>query len=60
MHKWDANAAEKNTVVFNTMAWMQIFTLINARRIAKEEYNMFTNIHKNGTFMITLVGVILT
>jgi P-type Ca2+ transporter type 2C len=48
---------EMKTVVFNTFSWLQIFNLINCRRI-DNRLNVFTGIHRNWLFIgITLITV---
>ena len=45
------------TNVFNIFTMMQIFNLVNARKI-HDEKNIFDGIHKNWMFLIVWVGII--
>jgi len=48
-------------MIFMTIAWMQLITLICSRRIQKDEYNIFSNIYSNKNFLaiITLILCVL-
>ncbi|EXJ65792.1 Ca2+-transporting ATPase [Cladophialophora psammophila CBS 110553] len=49
---------EQRTLVFNVFVWMQIFKLVNSRRI-DNKLNIFEGLHKNWLFMLmfTIMGV---
>ncbi|KEF50966.1 Ca2+-transporting ATPase [Exophiala aquamarina CBS 119918] len=44
-------ADEQKTLVFNVFVWMQIFKLVNSRRI-DNKLNIFQGLHKNWLFML--------
>jgi len=50
----DPGPSRHFTVVFNTFVFMQIFNMINARKI-NDELNIFEGIHHNSAFMIIFV-----
>ena len=52
-------ASRHYTVLFNVFVFMQIFNMINWRKI-NDEYNIFSGIHKNKAFIIiiSLISVV--
>ena len=38
---WDEEKGIPNTIIFMTIAWMQLITLVCSRRIQKDEFNIF-------------------
>lgn len=49
----DPGASRHMTFLFNTFVFLQIFNMINARKI-NDELNIFEGIHKNTSFMIII------
>ena len=49
----DPGASRHYTVVFNTFVFLQIFNMINARKI-NDEFNIFEGIHHNKIFLIII------
>lgn len=47
----DEGASRHYTVVFNAFVFMQVFNMINSRKI-NDEWNIFEGIHHNATFLI--------
>ena len=47
------------TIVFNTLAFLIIFNLINSRKIKRNEYNVFRGISKNKIFLIITLIMVL-
>lgn len=52
----DEGASRHFTVVFNSFVFMQIFNMINARKI-NDEINIFKGIFHNSMFLIIIVSI---
>jgi magnesium-transporting ATPase (P-type) len=53
-----SSGTQHYTLVFNTFVWLQIFNLINCRRV-NDEKNVFQGIHKNWLFLVIFFGIIV-
>jgi hypothetical protein len=55
--KADEYNSQHYTVVFNLFIFMQIFNLLNCRKI--DQYNFFDGIHKNLVYLVVWIGIVL-
>lgn len=47
------------TNIFNTFMFLQIFNLINCRKVGSKDFNVFEDFHHNPFFLLVLVGTFL-
>jgi len=54
---WNKDNAQHLTLFFDVFVFLQIFNFLNARKLKKEEINVFENIFDNYLFIIIVIGI---
>mgnify|MGYP002374221441 FL=1 len=55
--KWDKESGEHLTLFFNVFVFLQIFNFLNARKLKKDEINVFTEFFYNYLFIFIVIGI---
>jgi len=51
------NKCELYTIVFQAFVFMQLFNIINARKLGNKDYNVFESFFNNGYFLVIFCSV---
>jgi magnesium-transporting ATPase (P-type) len=53
------NKCHMYTIVFQMFVMMQVFNMVNARKLLNDEYNVFADFFNNGRFLFILILIIV-
>lgn len=56
---WDQENGEHLSIFFNIFVFLQVFNFLNARKLKKDELNVFANIFINYLFIAIVIGIFL-
>ncbi len=57
LEDWDATTGQHLTIFFDVFVYLQVFNFFNARKLKKEEINVFENIFNNMLFLLIVIGI---
>lgn len=58
-HHWNEETGVHLTLFFDIFVFLQVFNFFNARKLRKDELNVFTNVFNNYLFMLIILIIVL-
>jgi magnesium-transporting ATPase (P-type) len=56
---WNNETGVHLSIFFDTFVFLQVFNFFNARKLGKDEVNVFSHISNNYLFIIIIIGIFL-
>lgn len=55
--EWNNITGQHISIFFDIFVYLQVFNLLNARKISKDEINIFSGLFENYMFVVIFVGI---
>ena len=57
MANWNHETGQHYTIFFNCFVFLQVFNFFNARKLKRDEINIFSNISNNFIFILIVIAI---